>query len=106
LTLVTGQVWEEKLLKLTSEDSDFYKGVSFYYYVQYLLHSQLLDVSKYAAEKGVVLKGDLPIGIDHDSVDAWYTPHLFNMHKKTGAPPDDYAEMGTPSNCRPLLPLM
>ena len=91
---MTGQVWEEKLLKLTSEDSDFYKGVSFYYYVQYLLHSQLLDVSKYAAEKGVVLKGDLPIGIDHDSVDAWYTPHLFNMHKKTGAPPDDYAEMG------------
>ncbi len=105
-SLGTGQVWEEKLLKLTSEDSDFYKGVSFYYYVQYLLHSQLLDVSKYAAEKGVVLKGDLPIGIDHDSVDAWYTPHLFNMHKKTGAPPDDYAEMGTPSNCRPLLPLM
>jgi len=93
-SLGTGQVWPEKLQKLTSEDSDIYKGVSFYYYVQYLLHVQLLDVSKYAAEKGVVLKGDLPIGIDHDSVDAWYTPHLFNMHKKTGAPPDDYAEMG------------
>ena len=23
-----------------------------------------------------------------------YTPHYFNMDKKTGAPPDDYAEMG------------
>jgi len=33
-------------------------------------------------------------GIDHDSVDAWYTPQFFNMDKKTGAPPDDYAEMG------------
>jgi 4-alpha-glucanotransferase len=29
-----------------------------------------------------------------DSVDAWLTLQLFNMNKKTGAPPDDYAEMG------------
>jgi 4-alpha-glucanotransferase len=29
-----------------------------------------------------------------DSVDAWFTLQLFNMNKKTGAPPDDYAEMG------------
>ena len=34
---------------------------------------QLAEVAAYAAQKGVVLKGDLPIGIDHDSVDAWYT---------------------------------
>jgi len=92
--LGTGMVSAERLAALTSPDSDLYKGITFYYYVQYLLHVQMLEVSQYAAEMGVILKGDLPIGIDHDSVDAWYTPQFFNMDKKTGAPPDDYAEMG------------
>jgi len=85
---------KEKLMSMTDEDSEFYKGISFYWFVQFLCHEQLLDASKYAATNGVVLKGDLPIGIDHDSVDAWYHPHLFHMNKKTGAPPDDYSEMG------------
>ena len=32
---------------------------------------KLLVASKYCESKGVILKGDLPIGVDHDSVDAW-----------------------------------
>ena len=72
--LGTGRVSPDKLVELTSPESEYtsHKGVMFWYYVQYLLHVQLKDVSDYAAEMGVVLKGDLPIGIDHDSVDAWY----------------------------------
>jgi 4-alpha-glucanotransferase len=31
----------------------------------------LLQVSEYAASKRVVLKGDLPIGVDKRSVDTW-----------------------------------
>jgi 4-alpha-glucanotransferase len=92
--LGTGRVNYEKLLELSSPGSDLYKGVGFYWVMQYWLHLQLKEASNYCQSKGVALKGDLPIGIDHDSVDAWYEPHFFNMHKKTGAPPDDYAADG------------
>lgn len=92
--LGAGRVSEEKLEEMTAPTSDFYKGISFYWFTQYQLHLQLKEASEYAATHGVVLKGDLPIGVDHDSVDAWYMPHLFHMDKKTGAPPDDYAEDG------------
>lgn len=50
----------------------------------------VLSVTK----KGVILKGDLPIGICRDSVDAWTEPHYFNMDCQTGAPPDAFAQEG------------
>lgn len=57
----------------------------------YLLYPQ---VSKYAASKRVVLKGDLPIGVDKRSVDTWMEPHLFRMDKSTGSPPDFFDPNG------------
>ena len=42
---------------------------SFVYFVQYLLHTQLKAAADYARSKGVVLKGDLPIGVNRDSVE-------------------------------------
>ena len=53
--------------------------------LQYHLHCQLLRASKHAAARRVVLKGDLPIGVDKRSVDAWAHPGLFRMDKSTGA---------------------
>ncbi len=44
--------------------------------------------------QGVVLKGDIPIGIYRNSVDAWRLPHLFNMDTQAGAPPDDFSISG------------
>jgi 4-alpha-glucanotransferase len=41
-----------------------------YVYV-YMCGLKLLVASMYCESKGVILKGDLPIGVDHDSVDAW-----------------------------------
>lgn len=32
----------------------------------------------------MVLKGDLPIGVDKRSVDTWMEPTLFRMDKSTG----------------------
>ena len=43
---------------------------------QFHLHRQLLSASRYAAERGVVLKGDLPIGVSRDSADVWVEPQL------------------------------
>lgn len=51
---------------------------------QYHLHCQLLKASQHAAAQRVVLKGDLPIGVDKRSVDTWMHPQLFRMDKSTG----------------------
>ena len=68
--------------------------VNFYYFVQYHLDRQLRTARDYAHSKGVVLKGDIPIGISRFSADAWQTPELFNMNTQAGAPPDDFSVLG------------
>lgn len=64
------------------------------YFMQYLLDKQLSDVRDYAHSHGVILKGDIPIGVNPYSVDAWTDPQLFNLDTQTGAPPDDFAVLG------------
>ncbi|KAG0604636.1 hypothetical protein M758_10G186000 [Ceratodon purpureus] len=78
----------EKLEKLVSPKGDHHDAVGFCYYLQFHLHSQLSAVRDYAMKKHVVLKGDLPIGVDRNSVDTWQYPTLFRMTASTGAPPD------------------
>lgn len=74
--------------------SEEYEAIAFYYYLQYHLHLQLSEVTEYAHQKGVVLKGDIPIGISRNSVEAWKEPHFFNLSRQTGAPPDDFSVNG------------
>ena len=68
--------------------------VGFYCYIQFLLDKQLKEAVEYAHVHGVALKGDLPIGVSRNSVDAWQHPHLFHMDSQAGAPPDAFAEDG------------
>ncbi len=64
------------------------------YYVQYLLHTQLKAAADYARQHGVVLKGDLPIGVNGESCEAHQHPSLFHLDAQTGAPPDLYNPHG------------
>ena len=68
--------------------------VDFWCFVQYHLDLQLSEVCGYAHSKGVVFKGDLPIGISRTSVDAWLYPELFHMDSQAGAPPDAFSADG------------
>ena len=70
------------------------EDVDFHCFVQFHLDRQLSEVREYAHSKGVILKGDLPIGISRTSVDAWQYPQLFNMDESAGAPPDAFAADG------------
>ena len=63
-------------------------------YIQYLLHTQLKAAADYAREKGVVLKGDLPIGVHRDSVETREHPSLFHLDSTAGAPPDAFSRDG------------
>ena len=70
------------------------QDINFIYFLQYHLDKQLTEVRNYAHAKGVVLKGDIPIGISRTSADAWVFPRLFNMDCQAGAPPDDFSVLG------------
>ena len=68
--------------------------MKFYFVVQFLCHQQLAHVKKYAASKGVLLKGDIPFLISVDSADTWFKPSFFNFDFSAGAPPDAYNSEG------------
>ena len=68
--------------------------VNFYCWEQFLLDAQLHEAVAYAHRKGVAIKGDLPIGVSRQSVDAWQHPELFHLDSQAGAPPDAFAVDG------------
>jgi 4-alpha-glucanotransferase len=77
-----------ELMKTRKEDMEYV------FFVQYFLDKQLREVRDYAHSKGVILKGDIPIGISRTSVDAWINPRLFNLNCQAGAPPDAFSVLG------------
>ena len=71
-----------------------YKEVSYWYFVQFHLDRQMRAAHEYALSKRVVLKGDIPIGISRDGVEAWVEPRYFNLNGQAGAPPDAFSTNG------------
>ena len=70
------------------------RQAGFYVWLQYHLHRQLTLVKAYADQRGIFLKGDMPIMLERDSVDVWLNPGLFNHHLRAGAPPDMFSPEG------------
>ena len=63
-------------------------------YTQYHLYCQLSSAAGYAHSKGVVLKGDMPIGVNGDSVVTAVHPELFHLDCQTGTVPDNMSPRG------------
>ncbi|NOU48372.1 MAG: 4-alpha-glucanotransferase [Bacteroidales bacterium] len=72
----------------------YHEHIAVHYFQQFHLDLQLKEAVAYAHKHGVCLKGDIPIGISPNSIEAWTEPHLFNLNAQAGAPPDDFAFMG------------
>jgi len=75
-------------------DKMHYREIALFYFLQFHLHKQLSEAGEYAHSKGIVIKGDIPIGISKTSIDAWTEPEYFNCQYQTGAPPDDFSDTG------------
>ena len=89
------ETWNEADRKsLTNPRSKAYKDVVFWYFVQFLLDAQMKAVHDHAKHRGVLLKGDIPIGVSRQGCDVWMEPRYFHMDGQAGAPPDDFAEDG------------
>ncbi len=85
---------KESIEKLWTPQSTWYKDIAFYSYLQFHLHLQMEEVRNYARSNGIVLKGDIPIGISKTSIEAWTDPGYFHMNLQAGAPPDDFSVTG------------
>lgn len=85
---------KEEALEMLTPESKCQKEIQFYLFMQFHLYKQLNIVHSYASSKRVVLKGDIPIGIDRFSAENWSEPHLFDATSKMGAPPDYFSQMG------------
>ena len=92
--------WPEKARDLKSYDFSASGGkkanseLAFWYFVQYNLDQQMHAAHEYARQHRVILKGDIPIGISRDGVEAWVEPKYFNLNGQAGAPPDPFSADG------------
>lgn len=84
----------EVLKKELRQDPKFSNEVDFFCFLQYHLDKQLAKAVNYTRSLGIIVKGDIPIGINRNGVEAWQEPHLFNFDQQAGAPPDDFAVKG------------
>lgn len=67
---------------------------------QFLFHRQWQAVKREANDRGILIIGDIPIYVAHDSADVWANQHLFYLDEKgrpevvAGVPPDYFSETG------------
>lgn len=67
---------------------------------QFLFFQQWHALKSYANDRGILLFGDMPIFVAHDSADVWANPELFTLDDKgqatqvAGVPPDYFSETG------------
>jgi 4-alpha-glucanotransferase len=85
---------KEAIDKYVSPKAKHFEHIALQYFIQYHLHLQLKDAAQYAHKNGIILKGDIPIGIYRYSCDAWMEPALYHMDQQAGAPPDGFAVRG------------
>ena len=85
---------EKEREAMTKPTTKLYKEVAFWYFVQFNLDQQMRAAHAHARKNRVILKGDIPIGISRDGVEAWVEPKYFNLNGQAGAPPDDFSADG------------
>jgi 4-alpha-glucanotransferase len=80
----------DKIAALAKDNDE----ILFHYFIQYHLHQQLQEATAHAHKRGLVVKGDIAIGVHRQGADAWQSPELYHMEMQAGAPPDPFAAKG------------
>ncbi len=91
------QQWPEHQTYSAEAIAQFFKNnseMAFHYFVQFHLHLQLKEATNYAHAAGLVVKGDIAIGVARHGADAWQTPELYHLNQQAGAPPDSFSDKG------------
>ena len=89
--------WQIHKKYVAAEIATFVKDnddVAFHFFVQFHLHRQLQEAAAHAHGLGIIVKGDIAIGVSRHGADVWQEPELFNTDMQAGAPPDAFAAKG------------
>lgn len=97
--------WPEALKKRSPEALQELReflalDISLYLFEQFAYFEQWNQLRRYAFEKNIVLFGDMPIFVAHDSADVWAAQEFFNLDEQgnaltvAGVPPDYFSETG------------
>ncbi len=84
--------WEDT--NLNEEMLDYEK------FVQFVFYKQWMKLKNYANKKGVMIVGDIPIYVGHDSSDVYFNRDYFILDEKghpkevAGVPPDAFSDEG------------
>lgn len=96
LKAIRGGSWRE--WPETEPSSEFAQAhrdeIDYHQCVQYLCFEQMCRVKRAADQRGILLKGDLPILVDRESAEVWANRQDFLPNGRAGAPPDYYAPEG------------
>ena len=90
----------KKVAKARAHRSEFEAECGFWEWVQYEFSVQWQSLRSYAHSRGVVIIGDMPIYVAHDSMDVWQAPEQFlldedyNPRVVAGCPPDGFSPDG------------
>jgi len=85
---------------LRSIEVEFSTEIGRVKFLQYVTHRQWSALKRYCNERGIHIIGDIPIYVQHDSVDLWVHPHFFKLDQQrkptvvAGVPPDYFSETG------------
>ena len=89
------EAYDENMIgEMSHPESAQYDRIAIHYFIQYYLHLQLKDAHDYANQHGIILKGDIAIGVHRHGADTWTDPSLYHLDRQAGAPPDDFAVSG------------
>ncbi|MDR0845599.1 MAG: 4-alpha-glucanotransferase [Tannerella sp.] len=83
-----------RVQSLCRKGHEAYPEIMFTCFLQFVIHTQFKAASDYARSKGVILKGDLPIGVHRTSLETWTEASYFNCDEQAGAPPDVFSTIG------------
>ena len=92
---------EHKNVNLARENcADLKSERGFWEWVQYEFYTQWQALLLYAHAKGILIIGDMPIYVAHDSMDVWQAPEQFLLDESyaptvvAGCPPDGFSPDG------------
>jgi 4-alpha-glucanotransferase len=78
--------------------------VRFHCVAQWLMHTQLEELSQRASTRGIALGLDLAVGTHRDAFDVWTDQHIYAFGSSVGAPPDTFFPGGQAWGFPPPIP--
>jgi 4-alpha-glucanotransferase len=84
----------QEMRALAAGDAAAREEMALHDFIQFHLHLQLRAAADEVQAQGLILKGDIAIGVHPHGADVWQQPALFHSDMQAGAPPDAFAAKG------------